>query len=74
MKFVKLLFKIAKICFSNRRKTIINNLSCVIKEKETLINIFKNMGLSLTSRAEELSVNDFVTLTTSLLNNNLINL
>ncbi len=74
MKFVKLLFKIAKICFSNRRKTIINNLSCVIKEKETLINILKNMGLSLTSRAEELSVNDFVTLTTSLLNNNLINL
>ncbi|WP_304231170.1 rRNA adenine N-6-methyltransferase family protein, partial [Lactobacillus kitasatonis] len=47
--FAGFLYKIAKICFQNRRKTIFNNLTSFIKNKDTM-------------RAEELKTADFIRL------------
>lgn len=66
------LYKIAKICFSNRRKTLFNNLGNVIKDKTKVRDLLNECKLKETARAEELSVNDFVTLSNAILKCELI--
>lgn len=66
--FVKSLYKVSKLCFSNRRKTIFNNLSSVSRDKTVIKETLSEAGFKETIRAEELSVNDFVKLTTILIN------
>ena len=47
-----------KTAFSMRRKTLLNNLSALYK-KEKIVEVFEKLGYSVSSRAEELSVEDF---------------
>lgn len=62
------LYKIARICFLNRRKTLLNNLGSYLKDKEKVREVLAASNLKETSRAEELSVEDFVNLANQILN------
>ena len=54
------LFKLAKIGFSSRRKTLANNLSNGLKiERSRIVDIIKSVGLKDSVRAQELSVDDW---------------
>jgi len=54
------LFKLARIGFSSRRKTLVNNISSGLRlEREKVIAIIKSVGLKETVRAQELSVSDW---------------
>ena len=66
--FAGFLYKTAKICFSNRRKTIANNLVSMIKDRGVCEDILTSINLKITSRAEELTLSDFENLTKVLLN------
>lgn len=56
----KLFFKIIKSSFAQRRKTTINSLvNCLNIDKNELIEIFKNVGISSSSRAENISLEQF---------------
>ncbi len=48
-----------KICFAHRRKTLLNNLSSFLKDKERLIRVCGKEGIDLNLRAEELNLEDF---------------
>lgn len=50
-------FKFLKLAFSNKRKTLVNNLSSIIN-KEKLQNLLSNKNI----RAEQLSIEEFITL------------
>ena len=53
----KLFFRIVKVGFSSKRKTLINNLSNGLRlPKATLFETFQSLGLSLDCRAQVLSV------------------
>lgn len=69
LSFAGFLYKTAKICFSNRRKTIQNNLNSFLKNKELTEKIILDSSLKNNARAEELSVINFERLTQVLLNN-----
>lgn len=71
--FAKTLYKTSKICFSNRRKTLLNNLSSVVRDKEKTVKILEEAQLLPTARAEELSINQFIVLTETLINNKIFN-
>ena len=68
--FAGFLFKIARICFQNRRKTIYNNLLSYEKNKEKLNTILSTLNLAPTLRAEQLSTSDFVNLSKALQDEN----
>lgn len=54
------LFKIARIGFSSKRKTLANNLSSTLKiERNLIVDIIKSVGLKETVRAQELSVGEW---------------
>ena len=53
--------------FLNRRKTIYNNLNSLVKDKEVTSNILTDLDLLPTTRAEELDLKDFISLTNELL-------
>lgn len=61
----ELLYKrIVKISFMHKRKTLLNNLSVGLdKPKEEILSILKASNYDETTRAEALSVDDFVRLT-----------
>ena len=65
--FAGFLYKIAKICFINRRKTVFNNLVSTYKNKDEILAILKENTLTNFTRAEEISVEQFVALTSSIL-------
>ncbi len=67
--FAEKLYKTSKICFSNRRKTLLNNLSSVVRDKEKTQQILEASNILPTARAEELSVQQFIVLTETLINN-----
>lgn len=67
--FAKILYKTSKICFSNRRKTLLNNLSSIVRDKNKTQELLQEAKLSPTSRAEELSIDQFVLLTETLISN-----
>ena len=54
-------FKIVKAGFANRRKMLIKNLSSVM-DKKKLPAIFKELGISDKARAQELSVEQWISL------------
>lgn len=61
--------KIVKAAFSMRRKTLINNLTKNYgANKESLILFLKKLNKSLTIRAEELSIEEFIYLADNLTN------
>ena len=53
-------YQLAKKLFLNRRKTIQNNLSQVLNDKEKSASILNKLGIPLTKRPEELSPQTFV--------------
>jgi 16S rRNA (adenine1518-N6/adenine1519-N6)-dimethyltransferase len=60
-------FRLARIGFSSRRKTLANNLSVGLQlEREKVIDIIKSAGLKDTVRAQELSVEDWLKLASKL--------
>ena len=64
----KLFFKIIKIAFLQRRKTIINALSNNLKiSKSELIDIFDRLKILSTNRAENLSIEQFACLANELI-------
>ncbi len=54
------IFNFSKSIFSNRRKTINNNLSNYLGNKEMASNVLKSLDISENKRPEELSPEDFV--------------
>ncbi len=58
-------FNIVRIGFAQRRKLLVKNLESFVgkKNKGELFKIFTELGLSLTARAQELSVDEWVELT-----------
>ena len=63
------LFKIVKIAFAHRRKTLINNLSSEFGKdaKLEIENLLSQIEISPTIRAERLSIFDFAKLSDQLL-------
>lgn len=55
-------FKYVKMAFSNKRKNILNNLSSLGIEKSKLKEILEKNGFSGNMRAEEFSIDGFMTL------------
>ena len=51
----------------NRRKTLINNLKGIVKDKTKLSNVLISMNLNINVRPEELTLNDFLNLLNRLL-------
>lgn len=69
----KLFFKIIKIAFLQRRKTIINALCNNLNlSKDVVLSVFKEIKFDPNSRAENLSVEDFATLANFLVEHNLM--
>lgn len=52
-------FEFIRLCFSQRRKTLINNLSQKYK-KEFILEMLKSLQIKETVRSEELSIEDFI--------------
>ena len=55
-------FKYVKLAFSNKRKNILNNLSSLGIEKSILKEILESNGFSGNRRAEDFSIDEFMTL------------
>jgi 16S rRNA (adenine1518-N6/adenine1519-N6)-dimethyltransferase len=55
----KLFFRIVKMAFSQRRKTILNSLSSMEFSKEKVREVLDKLGLDQKLRAEDLSISDF---------------
>ncbi len=66
------IYKVSKILFTNRRKTIQNNLKIIIKDKELMDEVLKESNLLPSLRAEDLLIEDYVRLTKILINKSLI--
>ena len=59
----KLFFRIVRAAFSQRRKQIINPLSAELKlDKQALSELFAQIGIRQTARAEELTLQDYAKL------------
>lgn len=56
------LSKLCRIIFSQRRKTILNNLNVEIKDAEKTREILEKCGLNPNARAEELTIEDILEL------------
>ena len=59
---------VVKVCFSQRRKTLSNNLKAFVKDKETREELITKLGFDLKVRPEELTIADFIKLTHELKN------
>lgn len=57
----KFFFDFIRLCFTQRRKTLVNNLSSKYN-KEDIISIINELGIPLTIRSEELDINEFILL------------
>ena len=64
----KLMFKIIKNAFMQRRKTLLNSLtnSKIFKDKEYGIKVLENIGLDSNIRAENLKIEDYANLAKSI--------
>lgn len=67
----EMFFKVIKASFMQRRKTLINGLvnSGIIKDKERLENIFKQMNLEKEIRGEKLTLEQFAELSNLIVEN-----
>lgn len=61
----KLMFKIIKYAFMQRRKTLVNSLekSSIFESKEEIIKILKKLGINEKIRGEALSLKDYANIT-----------
>ena len=57
-----LFFEMVKGCFTQRRKTIYNNLQNFVKEKELAQAMLEKAGIALQTRAQQLKLEDFIRL------------
>ena len=55
-------FKYIKTAFSNKRKTILNNLSSGNYPKEYIKEILKKVNIPENERAENISIEDYITI------------
>lgn len=63
----KLLFRLIRAGFSQRRKQLVNPLSGELhKSKEELSALLKSLGIKPTARAEELTLEDYIKVTKSM--------
>ena len=62
----ELFFKLIREAFSQRRKTLVNNLGNVYK-KDIIIEMLNHFNIKLSVRSEELSISDFVSFSDYLL-------
>jgi len=72
--FIRPLLTCTRAMFLNRRKTIFNNLSSLVKDKEKTNQILNDLNFKPNLRAEELTLNDFIGLTNVLLKLEIIKL
>ena len=57
------LFRLIKVCFASKRKTLLNNLSAGFQlDKPTIESIIEKTGLNLKARAQDLSLDNWVKL------------
>ena len=57
----KFFFEFIRLCFNQRRKTLINNLSIKF-EKKLILKMLKEFNIKENVRSEELEINDFIKL------------
>ena len=63
----KTLFRLVRAGFSQRRKQLVNPLSAELKlSKSEVAALLENIGLKPNARAEELTLNDYITLSKSI--------
>ena len=63
----KTFFKVVKAAFSQRRKTVLNSISSGMGiAKADVEQALKSSGVSMTSRAEQLSLSDFAKISDSI--------
>ncbi|WP_439749782.1 16S rRNA (adenine(1518)-N(6)/adenine(1519)-N(6))-dimethyltransferase RsmA [Ileibacterium valens] len=55
-------FELVKACFTQRRKTIYNNLQEYMKDNEAASAILEKAGIPLNTRAQQLELSDFIRL------------
>jgi len=68
---IRLFEKVIRCSFHQRRKTLLNNLvPSIINTAEEAKNIFNKMELPTNTRAEQLTIENFINLTDLLVNNN----
>ena len=59
-------YKIVRVSFTQRRKTLVNNLSTALdKPKSEIINLLEEMGFDSAIRAEKLTITNFIQLSNS---------
>ncbi len=63
---VEKFFKIAKAGFAQKRKFLISNLSKIIKDKAKLLEAFETLKINPKTRAENLSLEDWINLANQL--------
>ena len=59
---VNAFFELVKACFKQRRKTIYNNLREYVNDSEVALRILDKSGISANTRAQQLSLDDFINL------------
>lgn len=60
-------FKVVRACFAQRRKTVVNSVSATLNlNKSDVANALNENGIKPTARAEELQMNEFISLARSL--------
>lgn len=63
---VQPLFKVAQTMFHHRRKTILNNLMSIVRNKENALRILTDLGIDALRRPETLTVEEYIQLTKAL--------
>ncbi|MDR3215253.1 MAG: 16S rRNA (adenine(1518)-N(6)/adenine(1519)-N(6))-dimethyltransferase RsmA [Bacilli bacterium] len=58
----ELFFNLIRLMFSQRRKTILNNLNNIINDKEATIKILTDLKLNVQLRPENLSIDNYIAL------------
>ena len=58
----KIYIKYIKASFTNKRKSLVNNLKLIGVEREKLENILLEMGKTVKARAEELTIEEYIEL------------
>ena len=61
-------FEFIRLCFSQRRKTLLNNLSNKY-EKDEILKMLKSLNIKENVRSEELDINDFINLSDYIIEN-----
>ena len=55
-------FKMVKACFTQRRKTIYNNFSAFVQNKEIALSILEKAGIEASTRGQQCTLDDFIRL------------